>query len=473
VPKYKKEDAQEILWRRGVLKWKLRDYQVKLYSAISECERNRYVVNCARRWGKSFVMSLLAVERAIQGNSSTRIKIATATAKNLEEFIIPAFRILLDDCPSDLWEGWKDGYLRSKKKFIFQNGSEIQLIGLDKDPDGGRGNYVDLYIIDEAGFVRNLPYLISSVISPMMLGREGARLYIISTPSSTPAHPFQDVCAKAIAGGYYSEYNIFDNTSITKEEAERIHEEDCETESDWLREYMCQHVVDENLAIIPEWDAKYETAPERPSYYNFLHRYVGMDLGVKHDLTALLFGYWDPKKHVLIIEDEAHINGPKMTTIALKDLIVNKEQNLWRDLPAPYRRISDNDNPLLLQDLGSLHNMYFISTGKDELHAMVNEVRELIKAGKLYVHPRCRMLIGNLRAGIWNDKRRSFERNATYGHFDHLAALVYLVRNLDRYTDPVPNLIGVHDKTHHINERKKQVRNEAEIKKMLNLTYKK
>lgn len=476
MPRIKQDDARQILWRRGILRWKLRDYQVKLYDAIKANKKKRFVVNCSRRWGKTFVMCVLAVEAAIRTKTTNpRIKIATSTAKNLEEFILPAMQLILEDCPPEVWGGWTDGYMRSKKKFLFPNNAEIQLIGLDKDPDGGRGSYCDMYILDEAGYIRALPYLISSVISPMMLGRPGAKLSIISTPSSSPAHPFEEICQKAIKDDYYAEYNIFDNTSITEEERDRIRAEDCETESDWLREYMCQHVVDENLAIIPEWTTQYEQPFGRPEYFTHLHRYVGMDLGVKHDLTAILFGFWDPKVKTLFIEGECHINGPKMTTVALKDLVRAKEKELWDGLGDPYRRVSDSDNPLLIQDLGTIHALYFKATGKDELHAMVNEVRELVKNGRIIINPECKMLIGCLRAGIWNKQRKSFERNSVFGHFDHLAALIYLVRNIDRYSDPVPSHSDVTPQTHYIKPGfgKDEHQKSKQLAQILNLTYKK
>jgi hypothetical protein len=38
-----------------------------------------------------------------------------------------------------------------------------------------------------------------------------------------------------------------------------------------------------------------------------------------------------------------------------------------------------------------------------------------------------------------------------YGHYDHLAALVYLVRNLDQNTNPIPNNYGISARNHWIN----------------------
>jgi hypothetical protein len=38
-----------------------------------------------------------------------------------------------------------------------------------------------------------------------------------------------------------------------------------------------------------------------------------------------------------------------------------------------YRRIADNNNKILINDLGGIHKMPFIPVRKDDLHAMVNQ----------------------------------------------------------------------------------------------------
>jgi hypothetical protein len=73
---------------------------------------------------------------------------------------------------------------------------------------------------------------------------------------------------------------------------------------------------------------------------------------------------------------------------------------------------------------------------------MVNEVRIMVGSGQIIIHPRCKMLIGCLKYGLWDKNRKEFARNKVYGHFDHLAALIYLVRNLAKHSNPVPQEHG-------------------------------
>jgi len=131
----------------------------------------------------------------------------------------------------------------------------------------------------------------------------------------------------------------------------------------------------------------------------------------------------------------------------LKDAILIKERENFGVSPV-YRRVADNNNLLLLQDLGSLHGLHFNATDKSSLDAMVNEMRMFVGAGRLIVSPKCTMLLGCLKYGIFDDKRRAFARSTLYKHFDHLAALMYMIRNLDQATNPVPNTYGMALGTH-------------------------
>jgi len=168
-----------------------------------------------------------------------------------------------------------------------------------------------------------------------------------------------------------------------------------------------------------------------------------MDLGVKNDLTAVGLGFWDPRLKKFFLEDERHMNGPDMTTQRLYAMVKHAERDLWGWPSQAYRRISDNNNPLLLQDLSLLYGMSFMATSKDSLHAMVNAVREFIHAGALVIHPRCTMTIGALKYGLWNKKRTEFDRSKLYGHYDHLAMLMYLIRNIDTENNRIPWNYGI------------------------------
>lgn len=418
------------LWRRNHLGWLLHSGQQVIDAAYRNVTNKLFVANCARRFGKTFWVATECV-RVARSKALARVKVASAFLKDVEEFIVPTFDLVMDSMPEDIKPVW----MESKKKYRFSNGSEIQLIGLDKNPNAGRGNYCDLYIFEEAGFIKNLSYLYSSVVIPMTMYRQGARVMMISTPPKSPDHDFVEFCIKARLENAYVELDIFKNPMVTPEMREEYRKE-CLTETDWLREYMCQFVTDQTLAIIPEMK---DYDPKRgpvSADYDQLHKYVAMDLGVR-DLNVTLFAYYDFPRAKLVIERMHVINGPEMTTPLLYQAIFDIEQTLWNGAE-PYKRVADNNNPLLLLDLGSIHNMFFHSTSKDSLHAMVNQVRVWISQGRIEIDESCQLLIDSLKYGIWNETRTEFSRSKSLGHYDAIAALMYLVRNIDEATNPIP-----------------------------------
>lgn len=423
-----------ILWQRRELSYMFHDGQMVIDKAYRQVQNKLFVANCSRRFGKTYWVVIECIRVALS-KPNARVKIATAFLTDLEEFIVPAFENVLNDAP----ESVRPRYIASKKKFWFYNKSEIQLIGLDRKPNGGRGNYCDLYVFDEAAFISNLTYIYSSVVVPMTMYREGAKVIMISTPPKSPDHDFKDFCIKANREGAYVKLDIYQNPMVTPDIIEEYKKE-CLTETDWLREYLCEFVTDETLAIIPEMKNYDYSFKERDENYSFYHKYVSMDLGVR-DLNVTLFAYYDYKRGKICIEKEDVLNGPQMTTTLLKARIETIEKELWNGIE-PYKRVADNNNPLLLLDLGSIHNMFFHSTSKDNLHAMINNLREWIKNGRVEIHESCHFLIDSLKYGLWNERRTEFARSKVLGHYDAIASLMYLVRNIDESTDPIPLRIG-------------------------------
>lgn len=428
--------TSRALWFRNNLFYKFHAGQRVIDEAFKKVVAKLFVANCARRFGKTYWVACVCVMVA-RSIPYGRIKIASAFLKDVEEFIIPTFDLVMDDMPDELRPVWN----ATKKKYRFSNGAEIQLIGLDKNPNAGRGNYCDLYVFEEAGFIKNLSYLYSAVVMPMTMYRKNARVLMISTPPKSPDHDFKDFCIKAKKENAYVELDIFKNPMVTKEIAEEYRKE-CLTETDWLREYLCQFATDQTAAIIPEMmNYNYERGEVVEKDYQHFHKYVSMDLGVR-DLNLTLFAYYDFTRAKIVIEREHVMSGPEMTTPKLHKAISAIELELWKDENGkprtPYKRVADNNNPLLLLDLGSVHGMFFHSTSKDSLHAMVNNLRVWIAQGRVEIDPSCKTLIDSLKYGIWNDNRTEFARSKTLGHYDAIASLMYLVRNIDEQTNPLP-----------------------------------
>jgi hypothetical protein len=443
---------REALWYRGELRWILRPVQLEMYAdikrAIRRGESLKYVINSSRRLGKTFTLCVIALEYAIQDGEYPVI-MASPTQKAMKKILRPLFRQILKTCPEDL----RPEYRTSDDTYRFpKNGAEIQIGGCNNEhEDDLRGTAAGLCLIDEAGMVDNLEYVVEDVLMPQLL-TTGGHLIMASTPPKTPAHSFITYIQLAKVSGNYSEYDIYKSGYDRKVIEQFKKEAGGEQSSTWKREYMCQLVVDEESAIVPEWNDRFvQDVPRDPVFFRFFHKYEAMDVGGR-DKNVVLFGYYDFPRARLVIEDEGVISGAQMTSRTIARDVKVKERQLWPDMapaaPEPeqekwpalniYSRVADNNNVILLNDLGADFGLHFVPTSKDELLAMVNKVRLYVGAGRVLVHPRCVQLVGCLKYGIWDKNRREFERSIAYGHFDALAALVYLIRNLDESTNPIP-----------------------------------
>jgi len=445
-----REQAIREKWCRGDLRWKLHGGQRRIEDALNNLPGQLRVICCSRQFGKTYYGVTRAVSLCLR-TPNAKVRIGTAFLSDLSELIIPAFDEVLKDCPDHL----RPVFRRTGSKWVFRNGAEIKLIGLDKNPNGLRGQVPDLMILEEAGFIDCLEYLYKSVIVPATTHRPDCEIIMISTPPNTPAHSFCDFAERAKLEGSYACFTIYDNPMVDEQTVQRLAFESGGFESaTWKREYLCHFILDDDLALCREWKDEFIQEIPKDDCYGYYHKLAGQDLGRK-DHTALIFGYYDFRKAALIVEDELTMEGPKWTTKTLRDSVRQKEWELWSDDRSPYtikadldketqsvptfRRVSDNNNPHLLVDLASIHSLHFMAVKKDSsLEQMVNRVREWVKQGRIIIHPRCKMLIGCMKNGIWDKNRKEFARSKVYGHFDHFAALMYLLIHTPHHSNPVP-----------------------------------
>lgn len=403
---------------------------MKIYLGLKHSRK--YILHCSRRLGKTFLLCVLASVVCLS-KSNAQVRYASVTQKSVRNMIKPIFKKIFSAYKPKFRPKWNS----VEGAYIFPNGSMIHVAGVNNGhEDDLRGTDADLAIVDEGGFVDNLEYLVESVLVPQLINT-GGKLLIASSSPLSPAHEFAEYIHAAKAGDYYSSFDIFSSGYSQELVAEFMKEAGGSETTTWRREYLNELIVDSEFAIVPEVNGYDFTVKKPPEHYSVYHKYVSMDLGVLNDLNFSVFGYYDFLRGKLVIEDEHFIKGPEMTTPLLHREIAAIEKRLW-NAQTPYKRVADNNNPLLLLDLGSIHNMYFNSTDKDNLHAMVNELRVWFKNGRIEISEKCKMLINTMKYAVWDTNRQKFGRSKVYGHYDGLAALMYMVRNIDQTTNPIP-----------------------------------
>ena len=449
-------------WEVGELSYRMRGVQKKIRAEWIAAHPlgQKYYIECTRRFGKSTFLLMILVEFCIK-NPGSMAGFFAPVKESLRDYIEPIINKVLIDCPDDLRP-----VLDATLTLTFPNKSTIIFRGSNmKQHRVRRGGDLQIAGIDEARDVDDLDTLIESVVFPSLFTTTG-RLLISSTPADTTEHPLHDIKVQAEKEGWISNYTIYDASRYDPLDftPEKIALWRKETKSNvaWQREYEAKWVKDPTKVMVPEWeDFMIQTIP-RDQYFQFYHKYASLDSGVK-DKTAGLHAYYDFKRALLIVEDEFVLHGEEVRTDRIATLIKAKEVELGyqvlHDRKDPkyksmenhekvYRRVADNDNLILVNDMNSDYDLDFFATRKDSLDAMINDVREWVKDGRIIVDKRCVELIGCLRNAIWDKKRAKLAKSKVFGHFDALMALVYLVRNVDVSTNPIPKFFGKTWATH-------------------------
>lgn len=439
-----KKRAIATLWNAGVVNWKLDNVQKELYASYHNAKLKTIVWSCSRRLGKSFALCVLAIEASLKKPNSV-VKYIAPNQKHVKMIIRPLLKQILNDCPREL----KPKFHTHENIYRFANGSEIQLAGTDQGhAESLRGGSADLCIIDEAGFCNDLRYIVQSILIPTTTTTRG-KVILSSTPPISPDHEFVEYMKNAEFKGTFVKKTIYDGlgSRITQEIIDEMIEElgGVHTVA-FRREYLCELIKDEDYAVIPEFTDDLETQIvkewARPVWYD---GYVGGDIGFK-DLSVFLFAYYDFKNAKLIIEDELVMNGRRQTTEALARGIKDKEEAIFRDkmtgeTQKPYLRVCDN-NLIVINDLHVLHGLTFLPTAKDDSEAALNNVRIMLKQGRIVINPRCKTLLFHLKHATWNKSRKSYDRSPDAGHYDAVDALKYLVRNVQYAKNPYPAHFG-------------------------------
>ena len=441
------EAAARIAWASGSLWFLLDSSQREVYLAFRACKEPKFVLDVSRRWGKSTMMVVCAIEDCLR-IPKAQVKYGAATQDMVREIVMPLFEWALDGgakllrCPDAMRPEWK----ASEMAYVFPNGSRIKVVGLDIHPNRLRGTALDGGYLDECGFVEGLEYVVQSILVPQMQGRPHAKILMGSTPPDSPGHEWTTkYVVDAKKTGAYARRSIEDNPRLSRDEKDFfINEAGGRSSITCRREYFAEHVVDESLAVIPEFiEQKSVIVAEHPTPI-YRDCYVSMDPGFS-DLTAIVFAYYDFANGIDVIEDE--LDMPRANTATIADAIAKKEASLWGK-KAPHRRVSDVDLRLI-SDLNTQHGLVFSPTPKDDKEAAINALRLRIGQGKLRIHPRCKSTIAHLEHAIWKKSRVTYERSGAYGHFDFIDALVYLVRNIDRGRNPYPRFLrGERPDTH-------------------------
>lgn len=437
--------AKKILWRKGILRWKLHPLQKIIYDQFHNGDDEITTMLISRQTGKSFLLSILALEVCLKKPYAV-VKFVTPKLKMVKNILNKNMRVILEDCPAEIRPEW----LENEKVWRFPNGSEIQAAGSDnQNYDNIRGGTCDLWVVDESGFCNDLDEVVFSVLVPTTTVTKG-RGILSSTPDPKNAeHDFIKLFVEpAELEGKLFKYTINDNPMLSDDEKERIANKYPGGKSNprYRAEYLCEIVRDSDSMVLAEFDseAEAEIVTDQIKVPKFFDYYLSMDIGGK-DFTVILLAYYDFINGQVVILDEIVIkNKPNTKTIAktVKEMCKNHF-----DEKLPYLMFADNNNLILLNDLQLDHSLNFIPTRKDNKEAAINKVKLKILDRDIVIHSRCRTLITHMKNATWSKSKskgyKEFARSSDNGHYDAVDALIYLIRNIVYSKNPYPSDYGV------------------------------
>lgn len=378
-----------------------------------------------------------------------------------------------------------------------------------RDVERLRGPASNGNVMEEIGAMPDAPglrYVQTSILKPQTITTKGWTLRAGTPPKSTgheAAVAFQDAEREP---DLYSYATLYDNPRLSPEVVRQYLESDArdlgmtveeyKRSPDYRREWLAIVETDPTLAVLPpctpermwgptmkppaQWREGVDPRPWLWTGDNppplvrvlgdtpmFRDLYESMDLGFFPHFTHILFAYWHYERRVLVIEDElqmrrlndtrlAHLIGgkrDKVTGAAVElegeDRVLagpwGMERKVWGAKAVPYMRVADNNAPMTLSELAIEHGLVFVPTRKDELEAQIVQVCRWVREGRLAIHPRCVHLIAQMQAAVWNKARTEFAESKEFGHFDAVAALIYLVRNVIPNQDRVPHGYGLRE----------------------------
>ncbi len=429
-------DVYRELWKRGDLSYKFHPAQIAYDKFTKESHYIKNMLHAGRGWGKTWYFLGKCFEYAIK-NPNSRIVYATQSRESVQQIVLPTYKIFTLEVPEDVKPKWKtQGHC-----FELPNGSIIVLEGADDDHGNKlRGAFAHLVIADETGFWRHPEYVINSILLPQVQ-RVGGKIFITSTSPESIGHEFYLFVNECKNNGTYYKQTVYDNPRLSEAQIDEYRRQCGGVTTMFRREYLCDAVIDETKAVVPEFQEKLHVVDNfvRPDFFD---AYCVMDLGLV-DYTHVVLGYYDFANATICIEDEIVQNYKTTDDLAAK--IKAKELELYPRRTV--KRFADNELQQLT-DLSITHGLHFAPAVKYNKEAALNDLRLKFQQDKIKISRKCVNLIHQLSVGIWNNRRTDYERLPGAGHLDGVDAMIYLVRSVDYNHNPVPVGYGSSVYTH-------------------------
>ncbi len=167
---------------------------------------------------------------------------------------------------------------------------------------------------------------------------------------------------------------------------------------------------------------------------------MAIDWGYDPSATCVLFGY---KKHGVCYIFDEHYQMRELATHTAEAIQSKMAEWGVRQFAAVADHEADRNDELTRRGIPCS------KAAKVDVQGNRIQVKELMWANKLIIHPRCKNLLRDIAAATWHTKKEGEldDSQCTWGHFDAEAALRYLVRELSDTEDVEPEHRETHQMT--------------------------
>jgi PBSX family phage terminase large subunit len=292
-----------------------------------------------------------------------------------------------------------------------------------------RGQKFDFIIIDEVASMRSFWMNWHEVVRPTLTDTEGQAMFISTPKGFNHFYDLYNLQEKDIDYISYK-FTTYDNPHIPKKEIDKAKEE--LPEDRFAQEYLADFRKTQGL-VYPEFKREIHVTPEDPN--NVIDTVAGIDWGYSNPASSHRVRVTADKHYW--IDSEFYKTG--QTT---EQIIENvKLKNPTKVYPDP----AEPDRLEMARRLGL--NVREVSK---DIKAGIDSVRELLKQGRIHIHPECKNLISEFETYRYPEKKPNTNENELpIKENDHaLDEIRYVLHNQEPKKeinpDPVFETYGTH-----------------------------
>lgn len=433
--------AIHTLWSRGCLEWKFHAGQRHIYNTVKSLPKDtrEALFFCSRRWGKSYLGIIMALERCLQ-KPNIEVAIIGPNLKQTKNIITPIINKICIDAPAGMVK-------QTKSELVWKVGkSTLVIAAFDTAAEACRGRDFEDIFLEESALAdpEEYDYIMNSILRPTLMHSKG-RIYHLTTPPKLLNHPLLTITLpKCKLGNSFFEFTIESNPLLTKEDIEKeIQEMGGRGNPNCERELFCGIIKDESSLVIPEFRMDCVKKIDLPTHYNPL---TAIDIGGAQDKHAILIGYYDFLKAKVVIYREALLekNTPSSevisTCLSLEQQFRQHTPNRLGDMPEQLRIDLSSNGFITWQPLKE----------PGSVEANINALRLAFHRGEIEIDESCKLLQSTLEFGSWQSSKKDWQRTPELGHLDLLAAMLYFYKHLNKTNPYSLHSLGISINTHGI-----------------------